>query len=99
MPQGFFNYDDASFIDIVGVGNNTKNKKNASVIYVGRKSGGIIDTADPMNGYQYLIDVGGYKGKEIGNAKSVQEVIADFEKGVAATETMTVEDIREIMSA
>lgn len=52
-----------------------------------------------MNGYQYLIDVGGYKGKEIGNAKSVQEVIADFEKGVAATETMTVEDIREIMSA
>ena len=31
--------------------------------------------------------------------KSVQEVIADLEKGVVASETMTVEEIREIMSA
>ena len=98
--QGYYNYDDPSFIDVVGVGNDEEVTKNASVIYAKRKFPGIMDTDDPKNGYQYLLDVGGYKGHEIGNAKSVQEVIADLEKGVeAASETMTVEDIREIMSA
>lgn len=55
---------------------------------------------DPKNGYQYLLGVGGYQGQAIAEGmKSVQEVIADLEKGVeAASETMTVEDIREIMS-
>ena len=97
--QGFYNYSDLSFIDVVGVGNENTNK-NASVIYVKRDSKDYVDPSDPKNGYQYLLGVGGYQGQDIAEGmKSVQEVIADLEKGVAATETMTVEDIREIMSA
>lgn len=97
--QGYYNYNDYSFIDMVGVGN-TDTNKNASVIYVKRGIGDNPDFSDPKNGYQYLLDVGGYQGQDIAEGmKSVQEVIADLEKGVAATETMTVEEIREIMSA
>ena len=97
--QGSHNYEDPSFIDMIGVGNN-RNKKNASVIYVGRDEIEEVDPSDPKNGYQYLLGVGGYQGQAIAEGmKSVQEVIADLEKGVAATETMTVEEIREIMSA
>lgn len=100
--QGCSNYDDPSFIDMVGVGTKGEEKitKNASAIYVGRDSMGQVDSSDPKNGYQYLLGVGGYQGQAIAEGmKSVQEVITDLEKGVAATETMTVEDIREIMSA
>lgn len=97
--QGSYNYDNPSFMDMVGVGD-YDTAKNASVIYVKRASGGYPDQSDPKNGYQYLLGVGGYQGQDIAEGmKSVQEVIADLEKGVAATETMTVEDIREIMSA
>ena len=97
--QGFYNYDDPSFIDMVGVGDYNFNN-NASVIYVKRDEEGYPDTSDPKNGYQYLLGVGGYQGQDIAEGmKSVQEVIVDLEKGVAATETMTVEEIREIMSA
>lgn len=98
--QGSYNYDDPSFIDMVGVGNNDSHTKNASVIYVGRDNNGNLNLSDPKNGYQYLLGVGGYQGQAIAEGmKSVQEVIVDLEKGVAATETMTVEDIKEIMSA
>lgn len=100
--QGSSNYDNPSFIDMVGVGRdgNEPITKNASVIYVGRNSDGYIDPSDSKNGYQYLLGVGGYQGQDIAEGmKSVQEVIADLEKGVAASETMTVEEIREIMSA
>ena len=97
--QGCFNFNTPSFIDMVGVGTNAV-KKNASVIYVQRDSVGNPDPSDPKNGYQYLLGVGGYQGEAIAeDMKSVQEVIADLEKGVAATETMTAEEIREIMSA
>lgn len=97
--QGCYNHDDPSFIDMVGAGSSDGNK-NASAIYVGRDSTGQVDSSDPKNGYQYLLGVGGYKGQDIAEGmKSVQEVIADLEKGVAASETMTVEEIREIMSA
>lgn len=97
--QGSSNYDDPSFIDMVGVGKDTV-KKNASVIYVKRDMVNEPDQNNPKNGYQYLLGVGGYQGEDIAEGmKSVQEVITDLEKGVAATETMTVEDIREIMSA
>ena len=98
--QGCCNYDDPSFMDVVGVGSNIDDRKNASVIYVKRDTDGIPNPNDPKNGYQYLLGVGGYQGQAIAEGmKSVQEVIADLEKGVAATETMTVEEIREIMSA
>ena len=100
--QGSCNYDDPSFIDMVGVGRdgNESIAKNASVIYVGRDVNEDINLSDPKNGYQYLLGVGGYQGRDIAEGmKSVQEVIADLEKGVAASETMTVEEIREIMSA
>lgn len=98
--QGFSNYDDHHFIDMIGVGNENE-EKNASVIYVGHDENDYYpDLSDPKTGYQYLLGVGGYQGQSIAEGmKSVQEVIADLEKGVAATETMTVEDIREIMSA
>lgn len=99
--QGYPNYDDPSFVDMVGVGGySDEDRKNASVIYAKRARGGYPDQSDPKNGYQYLIGVGGYQGRNIAEGmKSVQEVIADLEKGVAASETMTVEEIREIMSA
>lgn len=97
--QGSYNHNDPAFIDMVGVGSNDITK-NASVIYVKRDTEGNPDLNDPKNGYQYLLGVGGYQGQDIAEGmKSVQEVIADLEKGVAATETMTVEEIREIMSA
>lgn len=76
--QGYYNYNNESFIDMIGVGSDSRNQTNASVIYVKRKGSNDIDTNDPKNGYQYLINVGGYKGQEIGNAKSVQEVFADI---------------------
>ena len=98
--QGSYNYADPSFIDTVGVGNNNSHAVNASAIYVGRDELKEVDPSDPKNGYQYLMGIGGYQGRNIAEGmKSVQEVIADLEKGVAATETMTVEEIREIMSA
>lgn len=98
--QGCYNYDEYYFIDMVGVGADMVNRKNASVIYVGHDENNHLDPSDPKNGYQYLIGIGGYQGRNIAESmKSVQEVIADLEKGVAATETMTVEEIREIMSA
>lgn len=79
--QGCNNYNDASFIDMVGVcPENYSDNKNATVIYVGRTSRGDIDHQNPKNGYQYLINVGGYKGKAIEDGmKSVQEVFADLE--------------------
>ena len=98
--QGIYNYDDPSFIDMVGIGIDGSTTKNASIIYAKRDVDDNVDPSDPKNGYQYLLGVGGYQGQDIAEGmKSVQEVIADLEKGVAATETMTVEDIREIMSA
>lgn len=98
--QGYYNYENSSFIDMVGVGNNMVDRKNAFVIYVTRGTNGVPNINDPKNGYQYLLGVGGYQGQDIAEGmKSVQEVIADLEKGVAASETMTVEEIREIMSA
>ena len=84
--QGYNNYDNPSFIDMVGVGSNYTTK-NASVIYVGRDSKGRVDPSDPKNGYQYLLGVGGYKGEAITNGiKSVQEVIADLEGRITALE-------------
>ena len=79
--QGCNNYDDASFIDMVGVcSENSSAKTNASVIYVGRTPTGKINQKDPKNGYQYLINIGGYQGRAIEEGmKSVQEVIADLE--------------------
>lgn len=98
--QGTYNYDDPLFIDMVGIGRDDSTTKNASIIYVRRDVDDNVDPSDPKNGYQYLLGVGGYQGQDIAEGmKSVQEVIADLEKGVAATETMTVEEIREIMSA
>ena len=97
--QGSYNHNNPAFIDMVGVGSNDITK-NASVIYVKRDTEGDPDLSDSKNGYQYLLGVGGYQGQDIAEGmKSVQEVIADLEKGVAATETMTVEEIKEIMSA
>lgn len=84
--QGCYNYDDKSFIDMVGVGNNST-RKNASVIYVRRRWNIGLDVEDPKNGYQYLLDVGGYKGQAVENGmKSVQEVFADHDSRITAVE-------------
>lgn len=89
--QGSSNYDDPSFIYMVGVGINTNStniiKQNASVIYVGRDSKGRVDPSNPKNGYQYLIGIGGYQGQAIGtDTKSIQEVIEDFESRISVLE-------------
>lgn len=89
--QGSSNYDNPSFICMVGVGTNTNStniiKQNAFVIYVGRDSKGGVDPSDPKNGYQYLIGIGGYQGQAIANGmKSVQEVISDLESRITALE-------------
>nr|DAL35194.1 MAG TPA_asm: YadA-like protein [Bacteriophage sp.] len=89
--QGSSNYDDPSFIYMVGVGTNTNStniiKQNASVIYVGRDSKGGVDPSNPKNGYQYLIGIGGYQGQAIGtDTKSIQEVIADLDGRITALE-------------
>jgi hypothetical protein len=89
--QGSSNYDNPSFIYMVGVGTNTNStniiKQNASVIYVGRDSKGGVDPSNPKNGYQYLIGIGGYQGQAIGtDTKSIQEVIADLEGRITALE-------------
>ena len=89
--QGSSNYDDPSFIYMVGVGVNTNStniiKQNASVIYVGRDSKGGVDPSNPKNGYQYLIGIGGYQGQAIGtDTKSIQEVIADLDSRITALE-------------
>lgn len=89
--QGSSNYDDPSFIYMVGVGTNTNStniiKQNASVIYVGRDSKGGVDPSNPKNGYQYLIGIGGYQGQAIGtDTKSIQEVIADLESRITTLE-------------
>ena len=92
--QGSYNYNDVSFIDMVGVGYGSR-KQNASVIYVDRGSYGAINVGNPKNGYQYLIDVGGYKGREIGNAKSVQEVFADLTSRIEALEAKLADTTAE----
>lgn len=89
--QGSSNYDDPSFIYMVGIGTNTNStniiKQNASVIYVGRDSKGGVDPSNPKNGYQYLIGIGGYQGQAIGtDTKSIQEVIEDFESRISVLE-------------
>lgn len=89
--QGSRNFDDKSFIDMVGVGSNSNNTINASVIYVKRANNDLPDPTDPKNGYQYLLGIGGYRGQEIGNAKSVQEVITDLENNkVDKTDMITI---------
>lgn len=97
--EGVYNYNNTSYINMIGVGDDDT-RKNAVIVYVGRDTRGNVVPTDPKNGYQYLLGVGGYQGQDIAEGmKSVQEVIADLEKGVAASETMTVEEIKEIMSA
>lgn len=92
--QGSYNYDDGSFIDMVGIGSYA-DEKNASVIYVARGSDGSIWTHGPKHGYQYLLDVGGYKGQEIGDAKSVQEVFADLTSRIEALEAKLADTTAE----
>lgn len=92
--QGSHNYNDVSFIDMVGIGDYRTNK-NASVIFVKRSTNGGIDGSDPKNGYQYLLDVGGYKGQEIGKAKSVQEVFADLTSRIEALEAKLADTTAE----
>lgn len=92
--QGSYNYNDFSFIDMVGVGYGSS-KQNASVIYVDRGPYGAINVGNPKNGYQYLLDVGGYKGQKIGNAKSVQEVFADLTSRIEALEAKLADTTAE----
>ena len=76
--EGNHNYPNTHFIYSRGVGDSST-LQNAVVTYVGRNSQGAIDTTDPKNGFSYFIGIGNYKGQEIGDAKSVQEVFADLE--------------------
>ena len=78
--EGYYNYADINFLNVVGIGNTQQSEgKNAFVIYATRTTNNEPDLTNYKTGYLYLIDVGGYTGKGINTAKSVQEVIADLE--------------------
>lgn len=78
--EGYYNYADVDFLNVVGIGNTQQSEgKNAFVIYATRTTNNEPDLTNRKTGYLYLINVGGYTGKRINTAKSVQEVIADLE--------------------
>ena len=81
--EGYCNFADNTLISMIGVGTRV-NRLNAEAVYVVIGSDGeTIDTSAPKNGYKYLLDVGGYKGKAIEEGmKSVQEVFADLETNI-----------------
>ena len=100
--EGSCNYSNRNFIHTVGVGTNRNDytgiileSLNAVVVYVGRTNTGFVSTSAPKNGYQYLLDVGGYKGREIGDAKSVQEVFADLTSRIEALEAKLADTTAE----
>lgn len=77
--EGYYNYADGDFLNVVGIGNTQQSEgKNAFVIYATRTTNNEPDLTNRKTGYLYLINVGGYTGKRINTAKSVQEVIADL---------------------
>lgn len=73
--QGSFNYykDLPKTIDVVGIGDENSSRKNAEVTLT--------------TGAKYLINIGGYTGQAIGDAKSLQEVISAYETRIAALES------------
>ena len=73
--QGTFNYPSTTFIDTVGVGTSTTDKKNAEVT---------IKSTSTNNGYKYLLGVGGYTGQAIGTARSVQQVISAIQSDISS---------------
>lgn len=83
--EGHYNFVDNTLISMIGAGNDDDNRLNAEAVYIVIGSNGVtIDTSAPKNGYKYLLDVGGYKGKAIEEGmKSVQEVFADHETSIA----------------
>lgn len=90
--EGYHNYDNKNFIRTLGVGGNLE--CNAEAVYVGRNTSGSIDETDPKHGYKYILGIGGYKGRGIGNAKSLQEVIA----GLPTDGTVTQGEIDEMFN-
>ena len=78
---------------MVGVGKKKKEgeegRKNTEAIYYNEN-----DTI--KNGYKYLLGVGGYTGREIGSAKSVQEVFADIDSNMKVLPTDGVVSNEEI---
>ena len=99
--EGVYNYAANTFLHMIGVGN-SDGRKNACIIYVKRGSDGIPDFSDTRTGYMYLLNVGGYQGREIGNAKSVQEIIADLTSRIVELEkqlkeVITKPEIEEIV--
>lgn len=82
--EGVYNFADKTFISMIGVGE-YENRLNAEAVYVKMLLNyQHADTSAPKNGYKYLLDVGGYKGKAIEEGmKSVQEVFVDLETNIA----------------
>lgn len=79
--QGMANYhtNDLNVIHDIGIGTVVDSTDTDGTPTVTRLSAeATLHTEDVRNGYKYLIGVGGYKGQEIGNASSVQEVIASL---------------------
>ena len=79
--QGMANYhtNDLNVIHDIGIGTVVDSTDTDGTPTVTRLSAeATLHTEDVRNGYKYLIGVGGYKGQEIDNASSVQEVIANL---------------------
>lgn len=77
--QGIANYHTGgdNIIHDVGIGTVTQGDNGPIANRLSAET--IVHTNTEQNGYKYLIGVGGYQGREIGDAKSVQEVFADLE--------------------
>lgn len=77
--QGVANYHTTNkeVIHDVGIGRITLEDDGPNVKRLSAEV--ILHTTDERNGYKYLKGVGGYNGTSLDNAKSVQEVVADFE--------------------
>lgn len=93
--EGIYNYDNENFLFLRGVGSDSE-RKNAEAVYVGRKNSE-LDPTDPKNGYKYLLGIGGYEGQEIGDAKSLQEVIAEHEASLNDIGALSNEEIDSII--
>ena len=98
--QGMANYhtNDLSVIHDVGIGTVVDNETETPESITRLSAETILHTEDEKNGYKYLIGVGGYKGQEIGDSKSVQEVISGINTDINTLKTDTSTNKTQVYS-
>lgn len=90
--EGLYNYDDKTFISMVGVGKTNSSGLNAVSVRTGRDRFGMnTDPTDPHHGHSYFLGIGGYKGQAVEDGmKSLQEVVADLPTKEEVSASMAV---------